>query len=270
MMQASHGITAPSKSGDLPAHDIDAERILIVDDEESIRRIIGARLRLRGYSVTLTGNGEDALRYLRLASHALVILDVRLPDKDGFAVLGEIRRNSDIPVLMLTGCGELENRITALHCGADDYLIKPFSLAELEARIRCLLRRASADHQGSHGITKSIKTGILEIDGLRIDLYRRQAHRQGRKVMLTGMEATMLELLIAANGLPVSRKEILQRIWGYSQEECQGLRLVDGHVSKLRRKLEDNPDNPRLILTKRGYGYTFCILSHGGGDPLKA
>ena len=243
-------------------HDTNAERILIVDDEDSIRRVIGARLRFRGYNVTLARNGKEALRCLELTSHALVLLDVRLPDKNGFEVLGEIRQRSEIPVLMLTACVEIEDRITALRYGADDYLIKPFSLAELEARIRCLLRRASTANQKEHNIAKFIKTEVLEIDGLTIDLRRRQAHRNGKKVMLTGTETSMLELLIAANGLAVSRNEMLRRIWGYSPEDIQGLRLVDGHVSKLRHKLENNPENPQLILTQRGFGYMFCRLSY--------
>lgn len=163
---------------------------------------------------------------------------------------------------MLTACGEVEDRITALQCGADDYLIKPFSLAELEARIRCLLRRATLRRHGRRSIAGLIQTGIIQIDDLKINLHKRQAHRNGKKVILTGMETTMLQLLIAANGLPVSRNEMLRRIWGYSPEECRGLRLVDGHVSKLRRKLEVNPEYPQLILTERGFGYMFCKLSH--------
>ena len=236
------------------------QRILVVDDEDSIRRVIGARLRLRGYSVSLAANGRDALRCLDQVSHDLVLLDVVLPCQDGFEVLGAIRAKWDLPVLMLTGCADLESRITALRCGADDYLVKPFSLAELEARIRSLLRRVERERQSDSLIARSLHVGVLEVDDLRINLHKRQVIRSGRKVMLTGTETTMLELLISANGLPVSRNEMLCRIWGYRPEDCHGLRLVDGHVSKLRRKIEVNPENPQLILTERGFGYMFCKL----------
>lgn len=261
-MTLSPLLTCSSNRSDLSAANPYVERILVVDDQESIRRVIGARLRLRGYSVSLAGNGRDALRCLNHAPHDLVLLDIMLPNQDGFEILGQIRQKSDIPVLMLTACGEVEDRIIALQRGADDYLIKPFSLSELEARIRCLLRRAAIGRQGVHNLAGLIQSGTIEIDDIGINLYRRQVQRCGKKVALTGMEATMLELLITANGQPVSRNEMLRRIWEYSPKDCQGLRLVDAHISKLRRKIEANPERPRLILTVRGIGYMFCKLNY--------
>ena len=263
-MQLSPVTTRPQGFYGVQATRATFERILIVDDEVSIRRLLEARLRLRGYHVSLAGDGPCALRCLEQATHHLVLLDVKLPDQDGFKVLEHIRQKYDVPVLMLTACGTVADRITALRCGADDYLIKPFSLRELEARVRCLLRRSGAARQRLSDDARAHHRPLIQIDDLTIILQKRQILRGGIKARLTGVEASILELLIAANGQPVSREEMLRRIWGYSPGECAGLRYVDQHVSHLRRKLEANPDKPTLILTERGFGYMFCKLKATG------
>jgi OmpR family response regulator RpaB len=264
-MPLSPVFTGSCLSNDGPATNPLLTRILIIDDQESIRRVIGARLRLRGYRVSLTGNGQDAMRCLNHAAHDLVLLDIMLPNRDGFEILAKIRQQTDIPVLILTACCGIEDRIIALQQGADDYLIKPFSLAELEARIRCLLRRAAIGRHGEPDLRGSIQMGTLMIDDLEINLPKRHLQRGGRTVVLTAMEVTILEVLIAGHGQPVSRDQMLQRVWECSPADGQGLRLIDGHISKLRRKLELNPDRPRLILTVRGTGYMFrrltCVAS---------
>lgn len=263
-MQLSPATTHPRGLHGVQASHATLERILIVDDEASIRRVLAARLRLRGYHVSLAGDGPSALRCLEQATHHLVLLDIKLPDQDGFKVLEHIRQRSDVPVLMLTACGTVADRITALRCGADDYLIKPFSLIELEARVRCLLRRSGAARQRLSDEARAHRWPLIQIDDLTIILHKRQILRGGIKARLTGVEASILELLVAANGQPVSREDMLRRIWGYSPEECAGLRHVDRHVSQLRHKLEANPDQPALILTERGFGYMFCKLKATG------
>lgn len=235
-------------------------RILVVDDEDSIRRIIATRLSLKGYTVITAADGDEALKRFQEQSCDLVLLDVMLPRQDGFSVLESLRQSSDVPVLMLTACGELQDRVLGLQLGADDYLLKPFSLAELEARIRSLLRRADQGRQGPAGVSRAAETAVLEVGGLRIVLAKRQVFRGEERVKLTGMEFSMLELLISRAGEPIARMDILRRIWGYSPDRHADTRVVDVHISRLRLKLELDPTQPELILTARGTGYMFRRL----------
>lgn len=235
--------------------------ILVVDDEESIRRIIQTRLSLKGYTVITACDGDEALQRFQEHPCDLVLLDVMLPRQDGFSVLESLRQSSDVPVLMLTACGDLQDRVLGLQLGADDYLLKPFSLAELEARIRCLLRRAEQGRQSvGQGGSRAPESSALEVGGLRILLAKRQVFRGEERVKLTGMEFSMLELLISRAGEPIARMEILRRIWGYSPDRHADTRVVDVHISRLRLKLEFDPTQPELILTARGTGYMFQRL----------
>ena len=234
--------------------------ILVVDDEESIRRIIQTRLSLKGYTVITASDGDEALQRFQDHRCDLVLLDVMLPRQDGFSVLESLRQSSDVPVLMLTACGDLQDRVLGLQLGADDYLLKPFSLAELEARIRCLLRRAEQGRQSATQGSRAPESASLEVGGLRIFLAKRQVFRGEERVKLTGMEFSMLELLISRAGEPIARMEILRRIWGYSPDRHADTRVVDVHISRLRLKLELDPTQPELILTARGTGYMFQRL----------
>lgn len=244
----------------LSAQCLNSGRLFIVDDDESFRRVIAARLRLRGYSIAVADDALHALQHLEQVPYDLVLLDLSLPHRQAIAVLGQIREISPVPVMMITACDQLQDRITALQAGADDYLTKPISLVELEARIRCLLRRSLGAYRGGFRVDGLLKMGELMIDDLTINFRKRQVERGCKKTTLTETEASILEVLIAANGLPLSRHEMVRRVWGERSEQCQRLRLVDGHVVNLRRKLEANPGQPRLILTKRGVGYQFCEL----------
>jgi len=240
-------------------------RILVVDDDPSTLTVLARRLAIQGFAVTTATNGIEALERFRSADPDAVVLDVMMPELDGFAVLERIRAVSGVPIILLTALGELSDRVTGLELGADDYMVKPFSPKELEARIRCLLRRLSRQGDGS-GRLAGQSASVVTIGDLQLDFTRRQAHRGGERIRLTGMEFKLLELLVSRNGEPIGRSELLETIWGYTPERTNDRRVVDVHVSRLRAKLETDPVNPELILTARGMGYLFQRL----GQPQPA
>jgi two-component system, OmpR family, response regulator RpaB len=221
------------------------EKILVVDDEASIRRILETRLSMIGYSVITAADGEEALETFHKERPDLVVLDVMMPKLDGYGVCQELRKESDVPIIMLTALGDVADRITGLELGADDYVVKPFSPKELEARIRSVLRRV--DRDGASGIPSS---GLIAVGDLKIDTNKRQVYKQNERVRLT-------ELLVSRSGEAFSRSEILREVWGYEPERHVDTRVVDVHISRLRSKLEEDPSNPELILTARGTGYLF-------------
>nr|ARO91204.1 transcription regulatory protein ompR [Flintiella sanguinaria] len=233
--------------------DSQREKILIVDDEASIRRILETRLSIIGYEVVLAADGEEALLIFRKEQPNLVVLDLMMPKLDGYGVCQELRKESDVPIIMLTALGDVSDRITGLELGADDYVIKPFSPKELEARIRSVLRRV--DKISSNNNLPN--SGIINIGFLKVDVNKHQVYKNNERVRLTGMEFSLLELLISRAGQPFSRATILQEVWGYTAERHVDTRVVDVHISRLRAKLEDDPSNPDLILTARGTGYLF-------------
>jgi OmpR family response regulator RpaB len=229
------------------------ERILVVDDEASIRRILETRLSMIGYDVVTAADGEEALTVFKREHPHLVVLDVMMPKLDGYGVCQELRKESDVPIIMLTALGDVADRITGLELGADDYVVKPFSPKELEARIRSVLRRVDKNG-GSSTIPSS---GVMTINNIKIDTNKRQVYKNNERIRLTGMEFSLLELLVGRSGEPFSRTDILQEVWGYTPERHVDTRVVDVHISRLRAKLEDDPSNPDLILTARGTGYLF-------------
>ena len=229
------------------------EKILVVDDEASIRRILETRLSMIGYTVVTAADGDEALAVYKKELPNLIILDIMMPKLDGYGVCQEIRKDSDIPIIMLTALGDVADRITGLELGADDYVVKPFSPKELEARIKAILRRV--DKMSLH--STSLASGIISMGGIKIDTNRRQVYKQNEKIRLTGMEFSLLELLMSKSGEAFSRASILQEVWGYTPERHVDTRVVDVHISRLRSKLEEDPSNPDLILTARGTGYLF-------------
>ena len=239
------------------------ETILVVDDEASIRRILETRLSMIGYQVVTACDGVEALEAFHRIAPDLVVLDVMMPRLDGYGVCQELRKESDVPIVMLTALGDVADRITGLELGADDYVVKPFSPKELEARIRCVLRRVEKDQAA--GIPNS---GVVEIGALRIDTNKRKVFRGNERIRLTGMEFSLLELLVSRSGEAFSRGEILRDVWGYTPERHVDTRVVDVHISRLRSKLEDDPANPELILTARGTGYLFQRLVEPRVEPV--
>ncbi|MCR4881082.1 MAG: response regulator transcription factor [bacterium] len=230
------------------------ERILVADDEASIRRILETRLKMVGYEVITAADGEEALEAFQKHNPDLIILDVMMPKMDGYGVTREVRRNSDVPIIILTALGDVSERITGLELGADDYVVKPFSPKELEARVRAVLRRTNEKEIAGLGkVTKN----VITIGNIKIDTSRRQVYCKNEKVRLTGMEFSLLELLVNNSGQPFSRNEILQHVWSYPADHRIDTRVVDVHISRLRSKLENDPANPELILTARGIGYMF-------------
>lgn len=237
------------------------EKILVVDDEASIRRILETRLSMIGYDVVTAADGEEAIATFNENHPDLVVLDVMMPKLDGYGVCQELRKESDIPIIMLTALGDVADRITGLELGADDYVVKPFSPKELEARIRSVLRRV--DKEGASGIPSS---GVIQVASIKIDTNRRQVYKGDERIRLTGMEFSLLELMVGRSGEAFSRSEILQEVWGYTPERHVDTRVVDVHISRLRAKLEDDPSNPELILTARGTGYMFQRVTEIGEE----
>ncbi len=234
-------------------------KILIADDEANIRRILEMRLKVRGNDVTSAEDGEQALELFRANEPDLVVLDVMMPKLDGFAVLERIRAQSEVPVIMLTALSDVADRITGLKLGADDYMIKPFSPKELEARIRCVMRRSLQHTVASVG-SGCGASHLVVVGDLQFDFNRRQAYRGAERIRLTGMEFNLLELLVSRSGEPISRLDMLEHVWGYRPDRASDSRVVDVHIARLRGKLEADPENPELILTARGMGYMFQRL----------
>ena len=231
------------------------QKILVVDDEASIRRILETRLKMAGYNVVTAEDGEEAVELFNKTNPDLVILDVMMPKMDGYGVTREIRRVSDIPIIILTALGDVSERITGLELGADDYVIKPFSPKELEARVKAVLRRTvSKDITIPTGKTTK---NVITTGQIKIATARRQVYRKNERIRLTGMEFSLLELLVNNSGQAYSRNEILQHVWAYPPDHRIDTRVVDVHISRLRSKLETDPANPELILTARGMGYMF-------------
>ena len=231
------------------------QKILVVDDEASIRRILETRLKMAGYNVVTAEDGEEAVELFNKTNPDIVILDVMMPKMDGYGVTREIRRVSDVPIIILTALGDVSERITGLELGADDYVIKPFSPKELEARVKAVLRRTvSKDITVPTGKTTK---NVITTGQIKIDTARRQVYRKNERIRLTGMEFSLLELLVNNSGQAYSRNEILQHVWAYPPDHRIDTRVVDVHISRLRSKLETDPANPELILTARGLGYMF-------------
>lgn len=228
------------------------QKILIVDDEASIRRILTLRLSMVGYDVVTASDGEEALQTFRQANPDLVVLDVMMPRLDGYGVCRELRKESDIPIIMLTALVEVADRITGLELGADDYMIKPFSPKELESRIKALLGRLNKTNTSTNS-----SSGIIQVGAVRINTNTRRAYKGSQQIRLTEIEFTLLELLVTREGKLISRSEILQQVWGYTATQYVDHRVVDVHISRLRAKLEDDPSHPVLIRTARTIGYVF-------------
>ena len=230
---------------------------ILVADEASIRRILETRLKMVGYDVVVAEDGEEAVEVFNKTNPDLVVLDVMMPKMDGYGVTREIRRTSDVPIIILTALGDVSERITGLELGADDYVIKPFSPKELEARVKAVLRRTTNKEVVVPTGTKAVAKNVITTGSIKIDTARRQVYRKNERIRLTGMEFSLLELLVNNSGQAYSRNEILQHVWSYPADHRIDTRVVDVHISRLRSKLETDPTNPELILTARGIGYMF-------------
>ena len=226
------------------------ERILIVEDERAVARGLEYGLSKEGFEVLWAETGRQALERARTQDPKLVLLDIRLPDISGFDVCRQLRAEGRrMPILMLTARDEELDKVLGLELGADDYVVKPFSLRELISRIRALLRRA-------YGDLADVALTRLQFGDVEIDLERLLVRRQGRLVDLTPTEFRLLRYLVAHPGRPTSRQVLIEAVWGYDSEIGYD-RTVDVHVRHLRLKLEPDPAQPRYLLTVRGTGYKF-------------
>lgn len=235
-------------------------RILVVDDEERMVRFIRLNLEHDGFRVTEAFKGSQAIDRMRSALPDLILLDVMMPDMDGFEVLKIVREVSNIPVIMLTAKGEEDDRVRGLELGADDYITKPFSPRELVSRVRAVLRRTETTSGGSHD--------IIEVDDrLKLDFDRHEIWVEGSLVNLRPTEYRLLYHLVQNAGWVISHDQLLANVWGYEyRDEPHYVRL---YINYLRKKLEKDPANPQYILTERGVGYRFVDFRRKKTDELK-
>ena len=227
-------------------------QILVVDDEASIRELLTFNLKKNGYEVTAAADGREALA--KAAGMDLVLLDIMLPEVDGLEVCRRLKANpqtSGIPIIMLTAKAEEIDRVLGLELGADDYVVKPFSMRELLARVKAVLRRSAKDSQSEKG-----REDTLKIGGLRLDFSSYQAWLHDEPIALTPKEYELLKLLVTNPGRAFTRDELLERIWGY--EYYGDTRTVDVHIRHLRAKLKGDENISKAIETVRGIGYRFA------------
>jgi two-component system, OmpR family, alkaline phosphatase synthesis response regulator PhoP len=222
--------------------------ILLVEDETALRMTMGDRLRNEGYVVDYAVNGDEGFDKATALAFDLILLDVLLPRRNGFAVCHDIREAGLItPILMLTALGQTADKVRGLKIGADDYVTKPFNMQELMARVEALLRRAPSG--------PLVQERLHQFGSVRVDLRGTQVTRDGGAVNLSAREFQLLRYFLEHPGKTLSREELLTQVWGYSHQTFT--RTVDVHVASLRQKLEDEPRQPRFFLTVQGLGYKF-------------
>lgn len=232
----------------------DRLRILVVDDDENLRRLVAAYLESEGYQISEAADGQSALTRLEETEPQLVVLDLMLPGITGLDVARKIRATRTTPILMLTARGSEDDVLKGFEAGADDYLVKPFSPKVLVARVKAVLRRAGADAHGE-------EEELLDLGRISIDPKAREVRVGGHVVELTSTEFELLRVLAEHPGWVYTREELLEAVWGYSY--LGDSRLVDVHIANLRKKIGDDPSNPQFVRTVRGVGYK---LQHASTD----
>jgi len=241
-------VNRPSNLSSMASRSARTPKILLADDEESIQKLLTYPLKEEGYEVVSALDGQEALERFGEGRYDLVILDVMMPKVDGVEVCRRIRARSEVPIVILTAKGDEADKIEGLEVGADDYITKPFSLAEFKSRVKAALRRGGLRDRGA------IQTEI-EAGDLAIDVERRKVKVRGKDVTLTYIEFEILVALASEPGKVMSRKQLLEDIWGASG--FRSPRTVDVHMRHLREKLEKNPKKPEYLFTVRGVGYRF-------------
>ncbi len=221
-------------------------KVLVVDDDESVRVLLTRYLEMEGFEVDQVSDGGEALAAITSSNPDLVLLDLMLPAQDGLDILTRLRRDSDVPVILLTARGSEADRILGLKLGADDYVVKPFSPGELTARINSVLRRSRS----------SAPQSVLQFDGLSLDLATREVTVGDLMVTTTAREFDLLAFLAASPRQVFSRQQLLENVWD-SSGEWQDPDTVTEHIRRIRRRIEADPDHPRWIKTVRGVGYRF-------------
>jgi two-component system response regulator RegX3 len=221
-------------------------RILVVEDEAAISEAVSYALREAGYDVDAVGDGADALEQARTRRYDLMVLDLLLPGLPGVEVCAQLRaEQNDLPILMLTALDSEQDRVEGLDTGADDYVTKPFSVAEVVSRVRSHLRRRELD--------RSRSSNVVNVGGLRLDVARHSASVDGKPVLLTRSEFRLVALLASESGKPFTREQLIRHLW--ESDFVGDRRAIDVHVSNLRRKIERDARKPRRLVTVRGVGY---------------
>jgi DNA-binding response OmpR family regulator len=237
--------------------DFSRRRIMVVDDEERMVRFIRLNLEHDGFQVSEAFNGKQAVQKIRDITPDLILLDVMMPDLDGFEVLQMVREFSNVPVIMLTAKSEEDDRVRGLELGADDYITKPFSPRELVSRVKAVLRRTEGASGSMHGL-------IVVDEQFKMDFDRREVWKDGKIVKLRPTEYRLLFHLVQNAGWVVSHDQLLAKVWGYEyRDEPHYVRL---YINYLRQKLEKDAANPKYILTERGVGYRFVDFRRQGKD----
>ncbi len=230
-------------------------RILVVEDEMPMRTVLQNCLTRSGYRVLAAHDGESGLAMALREKPDLILLDIMMPKLDGFAVCAELRRLAlKAPILILTAKGHIDDKVTGLDAGADDYLVKPFCREELLARVRALLRRFERQARG---------LGTVQLDNVKIDFTLQRAWRGDRELALTPTEFSMLRLMLEEPGEPISRDRFLDVVWGYTAFPTT--RTIDKHIASLRHKIEEHPEEPRWIKTVFGVGYRLELPNNQAG-----
>jgi DNA-binding response OmpR family regulator len=227
-----------------------SDRILVVDDEPAIVDAVSYALRASGFEVDRFGDGESALEAARTTRYDVLVLDVRLPGLSGIEICRRLREESDVPILILTAMDAEVDRVLGLEAGADDYVTKPFSVAELVSRVRAIVRRRRLDRAWGNS--------VRHVGSLELDLARHEVRIEGRTVRLTPSEFRLLAFLAQEPERVYSRREIMQHLWDSTYVGDQ--RACDIHVSNLRRKIEETPGNPARLVTVRGVGYKLLTV----------
>lgn len=230
------------------------EKILVVEDDPSIREALTYNLTRDGYEVSAAGDGVEAIKVARATLPNLIVLDLMLPELDGFDVTRTLRKESSVPILMLTARDDEIDRVLGLELGADDYLTKPFSMRELLARVKAMLRRVRLEKEGAEP-TKEKTSKLITSGNLQIDLMRHEGQMGGEIIELKPKEYDLLFFFIQNRGQVFTRDQLLEKVWGW--EFSGGSRTVDVHVRWLRSKIEKDPEQPTRIITVRGVGYRF-------------
>jgi DNA-binding response OmpR family regulator len=224
-------------------------KILIVEDDRTLAETLAYNFRNEGYEAAIARTGLEAITLARAQEPDLILLDVMLPEMDGFEVCRAIRAISVVPIVMITARDDEVDRVLGLEMGADDYVVKPFSLRELLARIRAHLRRVELSSRGPE------QEEAVQVHGIRVDVRSRSVERDGEPVHLLPREFDLLLHLMRNRGIVLSRNQILEKVWG--PDYLGDARTVDVHVRRLRTKIEPNPDDPIYVRTVYGIGYTF-------------
>lgn len=224
-------------------------RILLVEDESGLVMTLTDRLQTEGYDVVTATDGDEGLSIALEGNLSAIILDVMLPKRNGFDVARDLRQHGvETPILMLTAKGETIDKVLGLKLGADDYMTKPFEMAELLARLEALLRRSSTQDQNS-------VNGVFRFGEIDVDLQRAEVRKRGEAIELSAMEFRLLQFFLNNRGVVHSRDDLLDAVWGY--DSMPTTRTVDVHIAWLRQKLEENPKRPQHIQTVHGMGYKF-------------